>query len=444
VAGGLGRRALVRGAVRAGHADHCVRGDALCYLAAHQGKQVEPETEEEPGKIMHELRDGEMAHAREIPHRPYYGSVDATPLFLVLLGEYVLWTGDVAFAESLWPAAEAALHWMEKFGDPDGDLFLEYRRVAEKGLTNQGWKDSRDGVCFPDGTPLEAPIALVEVQGYASDAYRRMALLARKLGKGERAHALAARARALSRRIEEHFYSAPTRFYALALDHQKRAARTVTSNPGHLLFSRAIPAHRAREVLQTLFEPPMWSGWGIRTLAKGQKAYNPLSYHNGTIWPHDNALIAWGAALYGDTARAAQVFEGLLAAAQHFRHHRMPELFCGLSRDGDFPVHYPVACSPQAWSSAAQFLLLRAVLGLHPDAARGVLHVRNPRLPDGVEELSIEGMRLGRSRVDLHFTRRGEGTFVAVTRTEGPPLAVRVDLGPASDGAAEGPMEPAP
>jgi glycogen debranching enzyme len=270
----------------------------------------------------------------------------------------------------------------------------------------------------------------VEVQGYAADAWRRMAKLHRQLGRSAEATRLLAASRAMSRRIEERFFMTPRGTYAIALDREKRQVDAVTSNPGHLLFSRAIGEDRARLVAASLLSPEMWSGWGIRTLAKGQGAYNPLSYHDGTVWPHDNATAALGMSYYGLTGAANQVFDGLWAAAQHFRHLRLPELFCGLDRSaGQFPVHYPVACSPQAWASGAWFLLLRACLGIFPDAPRHTLHVSSPQLPAGVEHLVLRGLRIGEARATLEFSRGGGGaTFVALTEVDGGPLHVRIDV----------------
>jgi len=404
--------------------------DALVYLAAHQGTKVDPWRDEEPGKILHEVRTGEMALAGEIPHTPYYGTVDATPLWLVLLSEYFLWTDDRRTVTALLPAAERALEWIDRWGDADGDGFVEYEKKQEKGLDNQGWKDSRDGVIFADGTVARPPIALVEVQGYVCDAKRRMAQVFRRLGIPDRATRLAAEAQAMAQRIDERFWMEEKGYFAEALDGEKRQVDAITSNPGHLLWSRAAYPERARRVGEVLLGPAMFSGWGIRTLASRQLAYNPLSYHNGTIWPHDNAICAMGLANYGMNGLAVEVLEGLYNASRYFRHHRLPELFCGLGRQqGDFPVHYPVACSPQAWSSAAFFLLLRACLGLFPDAPRRTLLIQNPRLPAWLEDVHIRGMRVGPTRISLHFTRTGEGTFAAVSGMEGEPLRVRIDLG---------------
>jgi len=406
-----------------------VARDALRFLARLQGTRDDPSRDEEPGKIPHEIRFGEMAFAGEVPHTPYYGSADATPLFVVLLDEYHLWTDDRETVEALLPAAERAVEWIERHGDRDGDGLVEYERRTPKGLRNQGWKDSHDGVPFADGRPAEPPIALVEVQGYAYDARRRIAALHRRLGHHAESERHEPTARALSRAVEDRLWMEQKGTYAIALDRDKRQVDAVTSNPGHLLFSRLAGPERARSVAASLLGPGLWSGWGIRTLAAGQPAYNPLSYHNGTVWPHDNALCAMGLSHYGMTREAGQVLSGLWQSAQHFRQLRMPELFCGLARDdGAFPVHYPVACSPQAWSSAAWFLLVRAVLGLHPDAPARTLHVLQPYLPPWLDELTLEGVRVGAARATLRFRRGARGAFVEVLALEGGPLRVRIEL----------------
>jgi glycogen debranching enzyme len=403
--------------------------DALLFLARRQGEKDDPGRDEEPGKILHEIRLGEMATAGEIPHTPYYGSVDATPLFLILLSEYFLWTDDRPTVEGLLPAAERALTWLERHGDIDGDGFIEYQRRAPRGLRNQGWKDSLDGVPFANGIPAEPPIALIEVQGYACDAWRRMAQLYRRLGRHGEAALLAERSRKMRRLIEERFWMDGPGTYALALDREKKRVDAVTSNPGHLLFCRAASEAHAHRVIKSLLSPAMWSGWGIRTLAKGQGAYNPLSYHNGTVWPHDNAMAAMGMCHYGMTHAAGQVLDGLWQASHHFRLWRLPELFCGLDRvDGAFPVHYPVACSPQAWASASFFLLLRACLGLYPDAPRRTLHIVSPSLPPALTEVALFGVRIGAATANIRFTRTNQGTFAAVTDVDGGPLHVRIDV----------------
>ena len=425
----FGRDALITG-FQALLANPEIARDALLFLAAHQGKRNDEFREEEPGKILHEIRRGELARTGEVPHTPYYGSVDSTPLFIILYTEYLQWTGDRATGEQLLPAAEAALEWIEKYGDKDGDGFVEYQRKTDRGLVNQGWKDSYDGVPHLDGTPAKAPIALVEVQGYCIDARRRMARLYRQLGRRDDAARCTSASVKLARKLDEIFWMEKSGCYALALDGDKRQVQTVTSNPGHLLFSRVVPDARARRMARTLMSDASFSGWGIRTLAKGQRPYNPLSYHNGTIWPHDNSIIAMGFSNYGMQKLASQVLAGAYEASRQFRHNRLPELFCGMGGgEGDLVVSYPVSCSPQAWSSGALFLMLRACLGLYPDAPRKTLRIVNPHLPPFMHELTLEGLRVGNTRVALQFTRTGEGTFAAVREMKGDALVTRIEVG---------------
>ena len=425
----FGRDALITG-FQALLVNPEIARDALLFLAAHQGKRVDDFREEEPGKILHEIRRGELARTGEVPHTPYYGSVDSTPLFIILYTEYLRWTDDHATGEQLLPAAEAALRWIEQYGDKDGDGFVEYRRKTERGLRNQGWKDSWDGVPHLDGTPAEPPIALVEVQGYCIDARRRMARLYRQLDRRDDAARCTAAAAKVTRALDQAYWMEKSGCYALALDGEKRQVQTVASNAGHLLFSHVVPEPRARRVARTLMGPDSFSGFGIRTLAKGQRPYNPLSYHNGTIWPHDNSLVAMGFSNYGLQKQAAQVLSAEYDACRQLRHYRLPELFCGMGRgEGDLVVSYPVACSPQAWASGAFFLMLRACLGLYPDAPRKMLKIVNPRLPPFLTELTLSGLRVGNTRISLHFTRSGEGTFAAVREMQGEPLAIRIEVG---------------
>jgi len=425
----FGRDALITG-FQALLVNPDIARDALLFLAAHQGRRVDDFREEEPGKILHEIRRGELARTGEVPHTPYYGSVDATPLFLILYTEYLQWTNDRASGVALLPAAESALRWIENSGDKDGDGFVEYLRRSDRGLRNQGWKDSWDGVPHLDGTPAEPPIALVEVQGYCIDARRRMARLYRQLGRREDAARCTVAAQLLSRRLDDAFWMEKAGTYALALDADKRQVQTVGSNPGHLLFSRVIPEQRARRVARTLMSPESFSGFGIRTLAKGQRPYNPLSYHNGTVWPHDNSLIAMGFSNYGMQKLAAQVLSGEYDACRQFRHYRLPELYCGMGRnEGDLVVSYPVSCSPQAWASGAFFLMLRACLGLYPDAPRKTLKIVNPHLPGMLQRLTLERMRIGDTLLTLQFTRSGDGCFAAVRDMQGDPLAIRIEVG---------------
>jgi glycogen debranching enzyme len=400
------------------------------FLARFQGREVDNWREEEPGKIMHELRAGEMARCGEIPHTPYYGTADATPLFLILFDKVMRWVGDESLFEELAPAAEAALAWIDRYGDRDGDGFVEYERRCPLGLANQGWKDSDDAVPHEDGTLAPPPIALVEVQGYVYDAKRRLADLFRRRGEAARAAALEEEARVLREKIERAFWQEDLGTYAMALDGGKRPVRTLGSNMGHLLFARVPSAERAARVRDVLFSPQLWSGWGIRTLALGAAVWNPLAYHNGTVWPHDNALIADGLCRYGMRAHAARILRALYDAARHFRLYRLPELFCGLGRDGaDLPVSYPVACSPQAWASGALGHIFFSMLGLRPRAFERKLHMESPNLPAMLSAAELKNLRVGGSRVAIRFARRGRHTSAHVHGREGEPLDVTVRFG---------------
>lgn len=403
--------------------------DTLRYLARHQGIKEDPFTEEQPGKIMHELRRGEMARAGEIPHVPYYGTIDATPLWLVLLHETWRWTGDRELVTGLLPNARRALEWIDRYGDLDGDGFVEYSRTSDKGLVNQGWKDSGDGVPFPDGVLPDPPIALVEVQGYVCDAKQRMAKVFGAFGMDREAERLADEAERLRRQILERFWLPELGTFALALDGRKRPIPTASSNAAHLLWGRIPDRGQADLLAKHLLAPEMFSGWGIRTLSAAHPVFNPMSYHNGSVWPHDNAIVALGLSLYGHTASALPILSALHDTAPHMKFHRLPELFCGMQRQyGMRPVLYPVSCSPQAWASGSLFMLLQAVLGLLPDAPGGILHVREPQLPHFIRELSVDGLRVGDSRVSLEFRRRGDRTLANLLSVEGASLRVHIEL----------------
>ncbi|MGH7648436.1 MAG: amylo-alpha-1,6-glucosidase [Gemmatimonadaceae bacterium] len=403
--------------------------DTLRYLASQQGRHENPQTEEQPGKIMHELRRGELARAGEIPHVPYYGTIDATPLWLILLHETWRWTGDERLVRELLPNAERAIEWMDRYGDIDGDGFIEYAKTSPNGLVNQGWKDSWDGVPFPDGSLPVPPVALVEVQGYACDAKRRMAALYHAFGDHARAKKLRAEAARMREHIMEAFWLEELGTFALALDGEKRPLATVTSNAGHLLWCRVPDATRAMRTGARLLAPDMFSGWGVRTLSAEHPVFNPMSYHDGSVWPHDNAIVALGLSLTGQKAAMLPIFSALYDAAIGIRYHRLPELYCGMARAaGRRPVLYPVSCSPQAWASGAFFMLLQASTGILPDAASHDLHIREPLLPPFLRRLVIEGMQVGSSRVSLQFTRRGKRTLANLLDVEGDPLRVRIDL----------------
>jgi glycogen debranching enzyme len=406
--------------------------DTLRYLARHQGTKENAYTEEQPGKIMHELRRGEMARTGEIPHVPYYGTIDATPLWLVLLHESWRWLGDDALVRELMPNALRALEWIDRYGDLDGDGLVEYARTSTRGLVNQGWKDSGDGVPFPDGRLPEPPIALVEVQGYVYDAKVRMAALLSRFGDADTAKRLMAEAERLRQRVLDAFWLDELGTFALALDGEKRPIPTVTSNAGHLLWSRLPDADRACRVAATLLAPDMFCGWGIRTLSARHAVFNPMSYHNGSVWPHDNAIIVMGLSHYGLGANALPVVAAAQDAAASARFNRLPELYCGMERDGAAqPVQYPVSCSPQAWASGALFMMLQGMLGILPDAPAGALHIRNPVLPAHLGELTITNLLIGGSRVSLHFDRHASRTLVNVLAVESTsdPMKVQIEFG---------------
>ena len=406
-----------------------VARETLRVLADWQATEDDPARDMEPGKILHELRVGELARTGELPHRPYYGSIDATPLWLVLLDETYRWTGDLELVRSLWPNALAALEWIDRSGDLDGDGFVEYQRRTPAGLLNQGWKDSGDAIRHRDGRLASAPIALVEIQGYVYDAKRRLSDLADRLGEAELSARLAKEATELQRRFEQAFWMDDVGFYAIALDADKRQVGTITSNPGHALWSGIVPPERVNAVVDRLLDPTMDCGWGVRTYASGQPGYNPVGYHTGTVWPHDNALIAAGMKRVGRHDAADRIASRIFEAAQHSPDFRLPELFCGYDRGlADVPVPYPVACSPQAWSAATALSLLQTMLGMHADAAKDILELDRPHLPSWLGKVTVHELRVGERTVDLLFHRwRGTTTSAEVLRRDGPlELLIRV------------------
>jgi glycogen debranching enzyme len=393
----------------------------LRLLARHQGEKVDDWKDEQPGKVLHELRVGELARKGAIPYTPYYGTVDATPLFLALFARHAAWTGDLKVFDELRGHVERALEWVDEYGDSDGDGFVDYESASGRGLVNQGWKDSGDAIVNADGSLARPPIALVEVQGYVYLAKTGLADLYERSGDADRARQLRREARRLRERFNESFWLKDKKFYALALEKGGRPAAVISSNPGQALWSGIVDEGRAGAVVRRLMEEDLFSGWGIRTLSTQERRYNPVGYHLGTVWPHDNALIAAGFRRYGFDAEALKVFTGITRAATHFHAYRLPEVFSGFDRGSTgAPVRYPVACHPQAWAAGAVPYLLEVVLGLVPEAFDRRLRVVRPMLPEGATVLELKGLRVGGARVDLRFRRGGgSGVEVKVLRTQG-------------------------
>nr|WP_313392618.1 glycogen debranching N-terminal domain-containing protein [Brevundimonas diminuta] len=376
----------------------------LTYLASRQATETNAFMDSAPGKIMHETRGGEMSVLGEVPFGLYYGGVDTTCLFIALAGAYARRTNDYGTIRALWPHLIAAAGWMSDYGDSNGDGLIDYARAADTGLSNQGWKDSEDSIFHADGRFPKGPVALLEVQGYAFAAWKALAEMSAVLGDG-RALEWAARAEALRALVEDRYWMEDEGFYAIALDGDGEQCRAVASNAGHLLFT-GLPSHeRARQVTRRMLTAEFRSGWGLRTLAKGQARFNPMSYHNGSVWPHDTALAAAGMARYGERRAVAMLLGEIYGSAAHFQ-MRLPELFCGFVREtGEPPIAYPVACLPQAWAAGSVFLMMQSVLGLSIDAAEGLVEVNNPALPAGLDRLSITRLKVGDGVIDLHFQR---------------------------------------
>jgi len=394
--------------------------EAIQVLAERQGTEVNDWRDEQPGKILHEVRDGELARAGILPHSPYYGSVDSTPWFLIVYAQHLRWTGDLAFARELLPAAEAAMRWIDEYGDLDGDGFVEYLCRSPRGIRNQGWKDSHDAIVHADGAVAEPPIALAEVQGYVYLAKSRMADVYRALGRPDDVLRLEREAERLKARFNEAFWMEEERYFAAALDADKRPVRTLMSNPGHCLYCGIVDEDKALPLAKGLLAPDMFSGWGVRTMSRDAAAYNPMSYHNGSVWPHDNALIAAGLKRYRFVRATNRVTTALFDAAVSADYLRLPELFCGFTRrTPNRPVSYPIACSPQAWAAGAPFLMLQAILGLSARAHENLLTVNLPHLPSWLNTVEVRNLRVGDSSVSMVFRREGEITSFSLLSREG-------------------------
>lgn len=389
----------------------------LGYLARTQSETVDPDSDAEPGKILHEAREGEMARLGEVPFRRYYGSVDSTPLFVLLAGAYHEHTGDTAFIEKIWNNVKKAISWIDDFGDGDGDGFVEYRCQSSKGLANQGWKDSFNAICHADGRAASPPIALSEVQGYVYAAKEKAAALARIMGEEDLAVELWRQASDLKKRFQVAFWCEDIQTYALALDGEKRPCRVRSSNAGQTLFTGIAEKSHAGALVETLFSPEFFSGWGIRTLGMKEAHYNPISYHNGSVWPHDNALIGLGLARYGYKQHLHLLLRSFMEATVFDSLHRLPELFCGfVRRPGEGPTPYPVACAPQAWSTAAVFCLLQAALGLKVNALEKRVLLLRPSLPPFIQRVELGNLSVGTDSIDLRLERYRQTVGVDVVK----------------------------
>jgi glycogen debranching enzyme len=367
-----------------------------------------------------------MADLDEIPFKQYYGSIDSTPLFIVLAGSYYKRTGDLETIIQLWPNIELALEWIEKYGDTDGDLFIEYSRKERSGLFNQGWKDSYDAVSYSNGQIVNPPIALCEVQGYVYDAWLKASLLAKTLGYPEKANTYSERAEKLKQKFSEKFWSEDKSTFYLALDGEKNPCDVVSSNAGHCLFSGIATEEQALKVSLSLFSNKMFTGWGIRTLGSDEIRFNPMSYHNGSIWPHDNALIAYGLSKYGLKSEVIKIAKALFDASLFIEGQRLPELFCGFKRrEGEPPTDYPVACSPQTWSVASCFMIIQALLGIEIDAYENVIRFNKPMLPDFIDSLEIRNLKFKKNHIDIRFIKTSDSVSIAILNKD---ASVRMEI----------------
>jgi len=392
----------------------------LRLLARYQGSTIDLTHDEEPGKILHERRLDELSRAGELPYGPYYGSIDSTPLFLMLIAEYYAWSADLKLVKELLPAIRSAFAWMDAYGDIAGDGFLSYEKRSAKGLINQGWKDSSDAVVHENGTLAQAPITLVEAQGYAYAAGHRLAPIMERLGESALAATLAARSESLRRKFGEQFWLEDKRFFAMALDGARAPVASVASNPAHCLWSGLIDSARAQPVVARLMENDVFSGWGIRTLTAGNPRFNPIGYHVGSVWPHDNSIAGMGFKMYGYEDELNEVATALFDAAAAFPYFRLPELFGGETRSAhNTPVPYPVACRPQSWAAGAFPLLTQAILGLKAEAPERRLRVVNPKLPYWLNSVQVRGLRVGTGHVTLQYRRTGGSTHVEVQKATG-------------------------
>ncbi|MFZ0817131.1 MAG: glycogen debranching N-terminal domain-containing protein [Candidatus Sulfotelmatobacter sp.] len=390
-------------------AEHTLR-----LLAKFQGAEVNEWRDEQPGKILHEYRVGELAHLNEIPQTPYYGSVDSTPLFLILVAQHAKWTGDLTLFHELKRPIESAFNWIRKYGDESGNGYLEYKSKSKKGLGNQGWKDSGDAIVNSDGSLALPPIALVEVQGYVYLAKMTVAELYDRAGDRSAAEGLRDEARQLRTHFERDFWLKEKGIYALALQAGKNPAAVVSSNAGQALWSGMVDAARAKRTVEQLMSRETFSGWGVRTLSSAESRYNPVGYHLGTVWPHDNSIIAAGFRKYGFDDAACRIFAGIVEASKHFERRRLPEVFAGFSRDEfPIPVRYPIACHPQAWAAGTMPFMLESLLGLVPNAFENHLQIVRPVLPEFVHSLELRRLRIGKATVDLSFNRKSDGSLAA-------------------------------